>query len=162
MKGDLSFDAVAAALSYCPESGAMTWKLSRGKAKAGDAAGAYDERGYCVIGLLGKRHYAHRLAVLLETGQWPSDVVDHIDGDRSNNRWSNLRCVSVALNTQNRHIASHRSQTGVLGVRRFRKKFRAAISIDRQQAHLGTFDTVEDAHQAYLAAKREFHEGCTL
>lgn len=96
------------------------------------------------------------------TGAHPPEVVDHINGDRTDNRWCNLRCVSVETNTQNRHVHGKNSQTRMLGVRKFQGKFRAAISLNGVQRHLGTFGSAEEAQAAYLTAKREFHQGCTL
>ncbi len=155
-------EQVREVLSYCPETGALTWKQSRGKATAGAPAGCADHRGYQVVGLLGKRHYAHRLAILLATGEWPSAVVDHINGDRADNRLCNLRVVPVLLNAQNRHVPAARSKTQLLGVRKFGKRYRSAIHFAGRQVHLGTFDTPEQAYEAYLVAKRKNHEGCTL
>ena len=149
-------------LRYDPQTGALQWLVSRGKACAGDVVTVTDDRGYVVVGVDKKRYYAHRLAWMLMTGSEPTGVVDHIDGDRGNNRWSNLRDVSVKLNAQNRHIPSKGSRTQVLGVRVFGGKYRAAISLNGKQAYLGTFETAALAQAAYLEAKRQFHEGCTL
>lgn len=149
-------------LRYEPDTGALVWLVSRGKCKAGDTVTCQDSRGYLVLGLDGVRHYAHRVAWALAYGVLPDGVVDHIDGDRSNNRLSNLRAVSVMVNTQNRHVPSARSKTQLLGVRKFGKSFRAQISIEGHTTHLGTFPTAAEAHDAYLAAKRQLHEGCTI
>lgn len=153
---------LASLLKYNPQTGALQWLVSRGKARAGDVVTVADDRGYVVVGVDKKRYYAHRLAWMLMTGSEPTGVVDHIDGDRGNNRWSNLRDVPIKLNAQNRHVPSKRSRTQVLGVRAFGGKYRAALSLNGKQAHLGTFETVALAQAAYLEAKRQFHEGCTL
>lgn len=149
-------------LRYDPATGALQWLVSRGKARAGDVLAVADSRGYMVVGVDGKRHYVHRIAWALMTGSEPAGVVDHIDGNRSDNRWSNLRDVPVKLNAQNRHVPAGRSRTQVLGVRPFAGKYRAALSVEGRQRHLSTFDTVELASAAYLAAKRQLHAGCTL
>ncbi len=154
-------EAVRALLAYEPETGALRWRVSRGKARAGQVAGVLEGRGYVVLGLLGKRYYAHRIAFLLMTGEWP-ELVDHINGDRKDNRWSNLRNADNALNQQNQRTASRNNRLGVLGVRAFGGKFRSAICVDGKPKHLGTFATPEEASAAYVAAKRQLHEGCTL
>ena len=122
-------------------------------------------RGYVDVCLFGKRYGAHRLAWLHALGEWPAGEIDHINGNRADNRLANLRDVSHAVNTQNIR-APHRRNTssGLLGVRRGKEslRFEACIRVNRRHVCIGRFDTAEQAHQAYLAAKREFHEGCTL
>lgn len=149
-------------LSYDALTGALTWKVSRGKAKAGDQVTTVDARGYIVLGLDGVRLYAHRVALALHVGEWPTGVVDHIDGNKGNNAASNLRDVSVMVNAQNRRRVAARSKSKVLGVRPFHGKWRAQISVNGKGTFLGDFQTLEEAHSCYLAAKRELHAGCTL
>lgn len=151
---------VASLLSYCPDTGLLTWLVSRGKAKAGDVAGV-DEGRYIVVGIDNKRYYAHRIVMLLRAGTWP-EMVDHRDGDGHNNRWLNLRPATQPVNQQNQRTASRNNRLGLLGVRAFGGKFRSAICVDGKAKHLGTFDTPTAAHAAYLAAKRQLHEGCTI
>ncbi len=162
MTGQLTLDALRRALRYDPQTGDLIWLVSRGKAKAGALAACLDSRGYLVVGIGGKRHYAHRLAWWLAHSALPEGVIDHINGDKGDNRLANLRCVSVQVNAQNRRRVAARSKTQVLGVSPFAGKFRAALSVDGQNRHLGTFPTLEQAQQAYIQAKRQLHEGCTL
>ena len=89
-------------LNYDPETGVFTWKNpSKYKTQLRGKNASWKTHGYTKIGIDGKRHYAHRLAWLYVYGEWPSDEVDHIDRDRSNNRIKNLRCVSRSINTFN-------------------------------------------------------------
>jgi hypothetical protein len=96
------------------------------------------------------------------TGRWPNGVVDHINGDTSDNQWSNLRDVTHSVNCQNQRRAKRSNASGLLGVSFFDGKPRASISVDGRPIHLGTFDTPEAAHQAYVEAKRKLHAGCTI
>ncbi len=149
-------------LSYDADTGVLTWLESRGKAKAGSVAGCADGRGYTVLSIDGKRHYAHRIAMLVATGVDPVHCIDHINGNKGDNRRVNLREVSHAINQQNQRTPSRNNRLGVLGVRRLRARFRATICVNSSPKHIGTFDTMEEAHSAYLAAKRAQHEGCTI
>lgn len=111
----------------------------------------------CVDGAL---LLAHRVAWRIMTGEWPR-MIDHINGVRYDNRWANLRETDNSLNAQNYTKAMRTSTTGLLGVsidkRRSRNRFRAAIRVDGVHFHLGSFDTAEAAHAAYLKAKAIYH-----
>lgn len=155
-------DQLKALLDYDPETGIFRWRFAPKRGTpAGAIAGRHRADGYRIIGYDRQRYYAHRLAFLWMTGRMPK-YVDHIDGDPSNNRWSNLREATHKANMQNLKGAKRHSQTGVLGVIRRGKRFRAYINVDRKQSWLGTFDTVEEAGAAHLEAKRRMHEGNTL
>lgn len=106
---------------------------------------------------------AHRLAWLYVYGEWPNGDIDHIDGDRLNNRIANLRDVSRRVNLENQRRPKACNKSGFLGVKTFRdQRFQARIQVRGVQLHLGTFDTPHEAHAAYVAAKRNLHQGCTL
>jgi hypothetical protein len=96
------------------------------------------------------------------TGAWPAGQVDHLNGARTDNRWTNLREATAAVNSQNQRVAYPRNKSGFLGVRAFRAGWTAQITVARKQVYLGNFSTPEAAHEAYVKAKRELHAGCTL
>lgn len=97
------------------------------------------------------------------TGAWPTHEIDHINGKRTDNRTVNLRDVPRLVNQQNVRRAHRDSKLGVLGVTPDRRGgFRAQITINKRLHFIGYFDTIEEAHSAYVAKKREVHEGCTL
>lgn len=145
-------------LIYEPDTGLFFWRVNRrGQKKQGDKAGGVSaSTGYIYIGLGNRKRYAaHRLAWLCTHGEWPDGEIDHINGVRSDNRIVNLRVVTPAANRQNMQKA--RGQVGLLGVRRNGKRFSALIKLDYKSHYLGTFDTPEEAHQAYVTAKRALH-----
>lgn len=151
-------------LHYDPETGVFTWRVrTNSHVAAGSSAGSLDGCGYMRIGISGTSHQAHRLAWLHVHGRWPDGDIDHIDGNREKNRISNLRDVAHSVNQQNQRRAHSRNKScGLLGVGAHRLRWRAQIMVDGKRLHLGTFDTPEQAHDAYISAKRLHHAGCTI
>jgi hypothetical protein len=127
--------------------------------RGGIAGCLHKSSGYIVLTLNSKQYKAHRVAWLYVHGEWPDDEIDHRNGDRSDNRISNLRLANSQENNQNRGF-DRRNTTGYTGVFRSsdNKKFTSSISCENKRRHLGTFDTPEAAHEEYLRAKAEFHE----
>lgn len=120
-------------------------------------AGAQDSQGHVQIRVDGPLYAAHRLAWLYMTGEWPKAGVDHRNGIRSDNRWTNLRAATAAENCQNQ-VARCTNKSGVLGVRLLKNgKWNAQIQAGGKKKNLGQFDTLEEAGQAYLAAKQRLH-----
>lgn len=162
----LTAQALRTLLMYNPESGEFHWISRVGNIPAGAAAGSKGKRGYIDISINKERHGAHRLAWLYVHGDWPTGEIDHWDGCKSNNRIGNLRDITHAANTQNLRSAHRRNiSAGLLGVRRSDTKsvrFNAMIMVGGKVKSLGSFGDPNTAHQAYLAAKRELHEGCTI
>lgn len=128
----------------------------------GAICGSPDRKGHIYMCVAGARYAAHRLAWLYVKGVWPSDQIDHINGEKADNRICNLRLATTATNTQNQRRARSDSLSGVLGVSAKGNRFRAGIKIDGKQTFLGSFATSDEAHAAYLAAKRSHHAGCTI
>ena len=89
-------------------------------------------------------------------------MADHLNGNRMDNRWANLREADVQMNVQNVHKPKSVSKTGVLGIYRSRRRFGARIWIAGTRVDLGAFDTPAQAHGAYVNAKRKFHRGNML
>lgn len=147
---------------YAPETGMLVWKLARGTVRAGATAGCLRSDGYRRVHVDGHDYMTHRIAWLIVTGQSPKGEIDHINGVRSDNRLANLRDVSRSTNQQNRQRANGGNKLGLLGVyQRSNGKFLAEIRCGKS-IHLGTFDTAEAAHAAYVEAKRSMHTGNTL
>lgn len=153
---------VSERISYDPETGEFLRKACHRSALVSKPAGT-PHRGYLSIGVGGRNFRAHRLAWLLMTGDWPTAGVDHINGDRSDNRWCNLRLASASLNNQNVRRPRKSNKLGFLGVHPSRRgTYAAQISHNGRLVWIGRFATPEEAHAAYLAKKRLLHEGCTI
>jgi len=152
-------------LSYDPETGVFTWLVNRGPNQtAGKPAGSPDEEGYLRIGIDRRRYRAHRLAWFYVYGVWPELELDHWDTDQTNNRIGNLREATRAMNQENIRRCPAKKSSLPMGVVKLanEKKFRAQISVQGKKMALGHFPTADAAHDAYITAKRQFHEGCTL
>jgi hypothetical protein len=152
-------------LHYDQFTGVFTWRVRRGNVARGSVAGARKSDGYLQIGIDGRLFLAHRLAWLYMNGEWPAGDVDHMNWNILDNSAANLRDVPRMLNMQNQRKSHKDSYTGFLGVHfdKRRGKFIARITTPgTSRLHLGQFDTGEEAHAAYLAAKRVVHAGCEI
>lgn len=126
----------------------------------GKPAGKINKNKYVDIKINGSLHLAHRLAWLWMTGEWPTCQVDHINGDRSDNRLVNLRAATNAQNCANRRIRRD-NRSGLKGVYFHNQsgKFRAEICVNGRSKTIGSFDTASAAHAAYCgAAQKHFGE----
>jgi len=95
-------------------------------------------------------------------GEWPSGDIDHRNNVHDDDRLKNIRDTTTSGNQQNQRRAHINNKLGILGVRPRNGKFQAQIQIDGDQRFLGTFPTAEAAHSAYLEAKRQLHQTCTI
>lgn len=151
-------------LAYCPNTGVVTWikPMQRRRRKAGDEAGSLSSLGYRQIQIKGRVFRAHRIAWFLSFGEWPTKMIDHINGIRTDNRLCNLRLVDHRTNCENKRRAQENSRTGVLGVSAKNGRFYARIVVAGKKRFLGVYESISEAQAAYLSAKRELHKGCTL
>ncbi len=160
----LTADRVRAVLSYDKASGDFHWivKMSS-RAMPGNKAGTKHKFGYIQIKIDGVIHKAQRLAWLHVTGHHPQGEIDHRNRVRDDNRWENLRDVSTQVNRQNVGPES-RKGSYPMGVTLHRKSglFQAHIKMMNRHISLGYYTDPDLAHQAYIAAKRKMHTGCTL
>ncbi len=149
---------------YEPETGALLRRVSAGRGAAGARVGWRDEDGYRWTEIDGSGPIPEAaVAWAMAKGQWPTGDVDHRNGVHDANWIDNLRDVTHRVNQQNRRKAAKHNKSGVLGVvLGSNGRYSARLCTDGRQRHLGCFGTAEEAHQAYLAAKRMHHEGCTL
>lgn len=164
---------------YDPETGIVTRKKTASNQVAGKVVGTKPKDGKrimlkCGKTSLEKRHLSvrvnrktyqlHRVIWAIYYGEWPKHFIDHIDGVGDHNWISNLQDVTNQLNMQNKRRAQLNNKLGVLGVFRSRsgKRFVSVIFVNKKRIRLGTFDTVEEASAAYVAAKRKYHENCKI
>jgi hypothetical protein len=166
MAESLSVEFVREFFSYDRESGVLTWNqrpLSHFKDSgmwkswntkfSGKAVGGKKNRGYIRCVIFGKAYGAHQIVWLYVHGHWPQNI-DHVDGDRSNNRIENLRSVSKAENARNRGIPANNT-SGHIGVYQLNGRWRAQINCENQRKYLGSFDTLEEAVAARKSAQKD-------
>ena len=163
-KPNLTAERVRELLHYDHETGAFSWLTKRcGRAMPGTIVSAPSNGGYLRLMVDGLRVQQHRLAWLHAHGFWPQYFIDHIDGNKQNNALRNLRDVSKAVNAQNQKKSKvSNKSSGILGVHAHGGKWQSSICKDGLSFHLGTFASQEEAQSAYLNAKRNLHEGCTI
>jgi hypothetical protein len=150
-------------LDYSPETGSFIRKIKQSGVRQGAISGSLSTDGYLITSIDQKPYKCHRLAWLYMTGKWPIGYIDHINGNRSDNRFANLRDVPPSENVHNQRKAQLRNQsTGVLGTFVNGSGFAARIAHNNTKIYLGTFRTLEEASAAYVAAKRLLHSTCSI
>jgi len=162
---ELTQTQLKAVLYYDPDTG--LFRRICGKGSHSGVVGTIPQsqrHAYLKIGVGRKIYSAHRLAWLYMTGSFPLGQVDHINGDKLDNRFANLRVATTSQNKQNTRKARKDSRSGLLGAtwHSKSKKWRAAIQIDGKKKHLGYFDTPEEAHRVFIEHKRRYHAFCTI
>lgn len=158
MSASLTAARLREVLDYDAKAGRFTWRSNRGGlAVPGAIAGVIQPHGYRRISVDGKSYYAARLAIFWITGSWPRQIVDHMNGVRNDDRWSNIREATQSQNLANkrRQINNKAKLKGVCLDKRTRR-YVAQISFNRHNIFLGRFDTKEEAHAAYVTAARKY------
>lgn len=161
----LTLDEARQIFDYNPETGDLIWKVTRlsyrGCVVPGAIAGT-NSHGYIAVTVNQRFYRAHRIVWLLMTGEWPPKTMDldHINGDRSDNRWCNLRLATRSQNNWNKPVQANNPH-GVSGVyqRTYRTgntKWHARVYVDRKPILLGHFDTMEEAVAARKAAEIKY------
>jgi hypothetical protein len=156
---ELTVQDVRNLFSY--EDGHLYWRkktnnFMRLDRPAGSSAGRSDS--YKIIRINKRGYLAHRLIWLHVHGFWPSEYIDHIDGDKTNNRVENLREATRAENMRNKMRYANNT-SGLKGVHWYRagNKWRATIKAGGKQKYLGSFDCKAAAYLAYVVASNEAH-----
>lgn len=156
-RNDLTAEYVRSILDYDPETGVLTWKERSDVRKrnwntryAGKIAGTTIGNGRGQIRIHKRGYYSYRLAYLIQTGEWPPDVIDHRDSN-ADDRWKNLRPATQLQNMQNTKMRSHNT-SGAMGVcwDKRRGKWLARVG----KFHVGRFDRIEDAVAARIEAAK--------
>jgi len=146
-------------LEYNPETGIFVRKISYARVYRGQEITAIDSKGYITAGIDRKRYRAHRLAFLYMTGSWPKNQVDHINHQKTDNRWANLRDVTGSQNQRNR-CAHKNNKSGVMGVIKYRGRWVSQITVNGRNITLGSFEELSEAIICRKAAEKEhgFHK----
>ena len=146
-------------VSYDPETGIFLWKKSlSNRSKSGSKFGAnLDSKGYYRSVFRGKQYRTHRLAWFHYYGEMPDGLIDHINGDRLDNRIANLRVADDTLNARN-CLKSKNNTSGHVGVvwRKDAKKWVAQITVSYKNVYLGLFDSLDDAVAARKKAEAQY------
>lgn len=151
----LTQELVQSLFIYDSVSGLLINRVNKGKALAGAISGTVHKNGTIYVRVLGKKEIAHRIIWLYVNGYLPVEI-DHIDHNRSNNAWNNLREVNHAQNMLNKPIYKN-SKTKCSGISIDKRcgKYRAYIQVNCKQKGLGYFDTLEQAIAVRSTALKE-------
>lgn len=142
--------------NYNPKTGNITHKETTLSGRAGELAIYKQSRGYLCVAIGRKSYLAHRVIFMMQEGRWPHHT-DHINHDKADNRWSNLRDVTQADNNRNMPKQAN-AASGFVGVSLHKptNRYRAYITADGKSKHLGLFDTVEEAVAARKMASLDY------
>ncbi len=157
---DITAERLRELFHYNPDTGIFTRRVTRGSGKAGCVVGTFNGH-YLQFCVDRNQALAHRLAWLYVHGEWPKRQIDHIDGDKRNNRLSNLRDVTANQNQQNRHGVDPRNRLGVANVcavRHGRKRFSVTVTANNKTVFNARFLTLEEAQQAAEQARAMYYD----
>lgn len=161
---NLTAEELRRIVHYDPETGLFTWLHREGVRRewntchAGkNACSSGASHGYFAICINSKKYLSHRLAWLYMTGEWPEEMIDHINMNRTDNRFCNLRCATREQNYANKGV-SKRNTSGLKGIY-FHKAsglWHASAMRNRKKYSLGYFHTPDKAAKAYAAFAKDF------
>lgn len=154
----LTQERVKKVYDYNAETGKLTYKIQlASNTPIGKEAGTIKDHGYRVVRVDNIEYLAHRLIWLYMTGQWPKNQIDHIDLNKSNNTWNNLREATVSQNGINAYLRKT-NKTGHKGIALFQNKwYRARIHYNGKEIHLGIFKTIDEAIAVRNAKEKELY-----
>lgn len=155
----LSHDRLCHLLSYDSETGVFRWRVSNSRRRAaGSVAGHVTTDGRVQLRIDKKLYKAHRVAWFYVHGRWPEHLLDHINGNPTDNRLCNLREVNNRQNAMNMRLKPN-TKSGLKGAFYVNHldKWGATIRVDGKPLILGYFKTPEEAHHAYLEAAKKYH-----
>jgi hypothetical protein len=153
----LTYEDVKKIFIFNEEEGRFYWLIKRKGANKNKIAGGDNTIGYRTIGYKGRRYLEHRLVWLYKTGAYPKNKIDHINHNRSDNRFENLREVTHSVNSKNCRLRKNNS-SGFNGVyfNKFAKKWAINMMVNGEIKYFGYFKTKEDAIKKRESANLEF------
>lgn len=155
----LTQDELKSQIHYNPDTGIFTRVTSTTNCvKVGSIAGTKNKNGYVFFILNKKKYLAHRLAWLYVLGSFPENMIDHINGNKSDNRFCNLRDALNFQNQQNTKLQS-KNTSGYKGIswHKPRNRWRVTCSVNKVRYYLGLFKNIEDAKFAYDSFAKLHH-----
>lgn len=165
----LTAEKLREVLHYDPDTGEFRWRHPppRKPWLGGAIAGSVNKvLGYRIICVSQTNFLAHRLAWFYTHGELPKNQIDHINGFKTDNRIANLRDVPMQINAENRRTArmgkTSSTYLGVFPTANRQKPWVAQVRVAKKTVRVGRFTTEQEAHAAYLSAKRRLHDGCTI
>lgn len=155
----LSREEILELVYYDKDSGEILWKANSGAATLGRKCGWTRPDGYRQVYI--KKHplLLHRVIWLLENGEWPSKLIDHINGDKSDNRITNLRLANNEQNGRNSkiHLKNKSGERNVFW-REGHKKWEVSVRVNKKTIYLGWFKDYEFACLVAQEARDKFHK----
>jgi hypothetical protein len=141
---------------YDPEDGVLRWNIRGQGIPYGKRAGSF-ANGHWSVRIFDKRFFTGPLIWFYMTGEWPDQMVDHKDGVKTNDKWSNLRLATRAQNAMNAKVR----KDNILGHKGIHQnpngKFRVTITVDKKTLHLGYVKTLKEAIAVRKAAEQKYH-----
>lgn len=136
-------------VTYCSDTGVFV-------GKSGRAVGSINKvNGYVTVHFSGKTVYAHRLAFYIVTGRWPDNDIDHINGNRQDNRWQNLREATRSQNLMNKRTKRNLPKNVYLHPS---GRYRVKMKIDGITKHFGYYEDLEAASLAADRVRKKYHK----
>jgi hypothetical protein len=137
--------------------GELYWKVNKGSAKIGDKTGSLHHSGYLCIQINSKTYLAHRVIFLYHHGFLPQ-YIDHIDGNKSNNKIENLREATIQQNGFNTKLYKT-STSGIKGVdwSKKAKKWQVRVQINNKRKYFGIYENIELAELVAIEARNKYH-----
>lgn len=154
----LTQEQLKARVKYDLDTGIFTWAITGGaRSKQGDIAGCFNNKGYWCIRIGDKAYKAHRLAFLYVLGKFPEKQVDHIDGNKANNSWCNLRECTNSQNQMNTGISKRNSSLDKGIFKNPCGKYRVQLGINNKKCYLGLFTDLEEARKVVREFREQLH-----
>jgi hypothetical protein len=154
----LTQEELKSILHYNPNTGVFIWrKQLSNRIRVGEVAGKTGPKGYLSIGIYGQRYLVQRLAFLYMKGTFPVYIIDHIDTNRANNSWNNLREATQQSNTYNSNLRKDNTSR-VKGVYPLSNgRFQVKLNSNKITKYLGTFEDIELAELVAIEARNKYH-----